>query len=163
MRRRDREIKDINKITDILNQADVLRLALHDGQYPYIVPVNFWYQQDENQHITLYAHGANQGKKLNLIQQNPSIGFEVDTNHQLITADKACMYSYSYSSIIGQGQATLITDPQEKISTLLQLMRKNVPDKTFTLSESDVRPVTVIKIEVISLTAKEHAMKAKQD
>ena len=41
MRRKDREIKDFNEIIEIIRKCDVCRIALHDGDFPYIVPLNF--------------------------------------------------------------------------------------------------------------------------
>lgn len=41
MRRSEREVTDCNEIRQILERAEVLRLAMHDEPFPYIVPVNF--------------------------------------------------------------------------------------------------------------------------
>ena len=41
MRRHDREITDKNEILEIMNLCDVCRLAFKDGDYPYILPLNF--------------------------------------------------------------------------------------------------------------------------
>ena len=41
MRRSDREIKDFDEIIEVINKCDVCRLAINDGDYPYIVPMNF--------------------------------------------------------------------------------------------------------------------------
>ena len=41
MRRKDREVTDFDSIVRIIDKCDVLRLGLADGDYPYIVPVNF--------------------------------------------------------------------------------------------------------------------------
>ena len=41
MRRKDRKVTEPEKIREIIAAWDVLRLGLADGEYPYIVPVNF--------------------------------------------------------------------------------------------------------------------------
>ena len=41
MRRSDREIKDFGKIVEIIKKCDVCRIAMNDGDFPYIVPLNF--------------------------------------------------------------------------------------------------------------------------
>ena len=41
MRRKDREITDTQDILEVIKKCDVCRIALHDGDYPYIVPLNF--------------------------------------------------------------------------------------------------------------------------
>ena len=70
MRRSDREITDRNEILQVMERCDVCRLALNDGEYPYILPLNFGMEQAGEQ-IILYFHGATEGKKLNLIARDP--------------------------------------------------------------------------------------------
>ena len=44
MRRNDREVTDFDEIVKIIDECEVLRLGLADGDYPYIVPMNFAYR-----------------------------------------------------------------------------------------------------------------------
>ena len=69
MRRSDREIKDIEGIIQVMEKCDVCRLAFYDGGYPYILPLNFGMQVHEDQ-ITLYFHGADEGKKYELMEKD---------------------------------------------------------------------------------------------
>ena len=62
MRRKDREITEFEEIIDVMERCGVCRLALHDEEYPYIVPLNFGMQVEEGQ-IVLYFHGAEEGKR----------------------------------------------------------------------------------------------------
>ena len=87
MRRRDREITDKQDILEVMRKCDVCRIALHDGDYPYIVPLNFGLQV-ENDMPVLYFHGALEGKKYELIEKDNRASFEMDCGHQLIL-DKA--------------------------------------------------------------------------
>ena len=41
MRRKDREITDMDTIFDILLRCSTVRVAMQGGQYPYVVPVSF--------------------------------------------------------------------------------------------------------------------------
>lgn len=87
MRRRDREITDKQDILEVMRKCDVCRIALHDGDYPYIVPLNFGLQV-ENDMPVLYFHGALEGKKYELIEKDNRASFEMDCGHQLVL-DKA--------------------------------------------------------------------------
>lgn len=80
----------------------------------------------------------------------------ISTEHQLITNERACKYSFNYASIIGNGYATFIEEPTAKMAALQVMMNKFAPNKTFSFTESDVKPVIVIKIEVQAYTAKKH-------
>ena len=57
MRRKDREITDFNIMLAIVEECDIIRIGLADGEFPYIVPVNFAYTV-ENQQLKFYIHGA---------------------------------------------------------------------------------------------------------
>ena len=47
MRKKEREITDIAAIESIIQRADVCRIALADGNIPYIVTMNFGYSGGE--------------------------------------------------------------------------------------------------------------------
>ncbi|MDR2089589.1 MAG: pyridoxamine 5'-phosphate oxidase family protein, partial [Clostridiales Family XIII bacterium] len=57
MRRKDKEITDVNEKLEILQKNKVCRLALSESDRPYIVPLNYGYSF-ENGALTLYFHGA---------------------------------------------------------------------------------------------------------
>ena len=44
MRRKEKEITDKNQIEKILEESPVCRLAMVDGDKPYMVPMNFGYR-----------------------------------------------------------------------------------------------------------------------
>ena len=68
MRRSDREIKEYNEIIGVIEKCDVCRLALNNDGYPYIIPLNFGFKE-ENGKAELYFHCANEGTKLELIKK----------------------------------------------------------------------------------------------
>ena len=57
MRRKDREIKEISEVLDIVGRAKVLRMGLVDEEYPYIVPLHYGYEYKDGV-LIFYAHGA---------------------------------------------------------------------------------------------------------
>ena len=83
MRRKDREITDFDEMMEIVKKCDTCRLALNDGEYPYIVPLNFGHEVKDGK-LTLYFHCANEGKKLDLIRKNNKVTFEMDCDHNFI-------------------------------------------------------------------------------
>ena len=62
MTRRERQVTDINEIIKILDTAKVLHLGLCVDNEPYVVPMNYGYEMDGDK-LTVYLHGARQGKK----------------------------------------------------------------------------------------------------
>ena len=53
MRRADREVTERNAILEIMDNCDCLHLALMDGEYPYVIPMNFGYE-DDGEHLVIY-------------------------------------------------------------------------------------------------------------
>ena len=95
MRRSEKEITDKLAIEKIINASLVCRLALSDGNQPYIVPLCFGYQDR-----TLYFHSALEGKKIDILKKNKRTCFEFDVNSEIIKAEKACKWGMKYQSVI---------------------------------------------------------------
>jgi uncharacterized protein len=152
MRRKDREVSNREDIIAIMKKCDVCQLAFFDQEYPYIVPLNFGFSYD-GENIELYFHGANAGKKLELIRENNKVGFEMDCSHKLIEDEEACEYTMEFESICGNGTIELI-EGEGKITALTYLMKQYSPENTFHFNEKQVNAVTVFKLKVNSVTGK---------
>ena len=122
MRRKDREITDFDEIVAIMRKCDVCRLALNDGDFPYIVPLNFGLEVRGDQAF-LYFHAAREGKKLDLIARDNRASFEMDCDHSLILSDEKMSCTMSYASVIGRGTIELLPE-EEKYEALKILMRQ---------------------------------------
>lgn len=153
MRRKDREVTDIQGIFHIVDQAGVLRLGLLDDEYPYVVPLHYGYAF-ENGQITFYMHSAKEGRKLELIKANPHVCIELDCDTELISGgDIPCEYGASYASLIGRGTAEVVSDEQEKIKGLTLLMQ-NQTGCHFEINSKMAESVDIIKVTVSEYTAK---------
>jgi nitroimidazol reductase NimA-like FMN-containing flavoprotein (pyridoxamine 5'-phosphate oxidase superfamily) len=82
MRRKDKEIADINEKMSIIEECKFCRLGLSENNYPYVIPINYGYTY-ENETLTLYFHGAIEGKKIDIIQKNNNACFEIDCDTKL--------------------------------------------------------------------------------
>jgi nitroimidazol reductase NimA-like FMN-containing flavoprotein (pyridoxamine 5'-phosphate oxidase superfamily) len=100
MRRKEKEIVDINEKLKIIAKCKVCRLAMADDNQPYIIPLNFGYAY-ENDILILYFHGAYEGMKIDILKKNDKVCFEIDCNHALIEATEPSKYSFAFESIIG--------------------------------------------------------------
>ena len=109
MRKKERQIKDQKVIADILKKATVGRLAMVDGDMPYVVPLNFGYKEN-----TVYFHSALEGRKIDIIKKNPQVCFEVDEMIKLKKASLACDWGAQYRSIIAEGKAEILESVEKK-------------------------------------------------
>ena len=157
MRRKDREITEIEAIRAILDKAKVLHLAMIDGDRPYVVPLNYGYTL-ENGALTLYLHSAREGRKLDVLRQNDRVAFVLETNvSQVSGGDIPCKYSEAYASVMGEGTAVLLDDPVQKIEAL-QILMKTQTGREFAFTPAMAESVAVIRVNVDSFTAKARPM-----
>ena len=155
MRRADREIREFDRMLAVADACDCCRLGLLDDAGAYIVPLNFGYEA-EGEKLTLYFHGAGQGKKIDLIREQKSASFEMDTRHALVEGETACAYSYRYQSVMGRGRSRLIEEYEEKVHGLQAIMAHYSRDREFAFGEEAVNRTAVIKLEVEAWSCKEH-------
>ncbi|WP_029410791.1 pyridoxamine 5'-phosphate oxidase family protein [Treponema pedis] len=162
MRRKDREITDFKTIKMIIEQSDCIRLGFIDCEEVYIIPLNYGYEEIDGRFI-FYFHGAGKGRKIDLIQKNPKAGFELDTNHSLISGNTACSYGYAYRSIIGTGTVQFVNNTEEKKHALTLLMKHHTGKTDWHFGEADINSVCVFKLTVINMTAKERPMPGQHE
>ena len=115
MRRKDREVLDINEVFDILNRCDTVRIAMQGEEYPYAVPVSFGAEM-QNGRPVVYFHCARQGLKVDLLQTNPHVCVEGDIFIKTETTDHGI--TTRYESIIGFGECEFLTDREEIVHGL---------------------------------------------
>lgn len=156
MRRSDREITDFQEIVEVIEKCEVCRLAMHDKEYPYIVPVNYGMQLEENK-IALYFHGAMEGKKYQLMEKNPKVCFEVDCNHGLYTSQEKGNCTMAYESVIGFG--TIHTIPDEEKYDALCILMKHYHKEDFAFNQAVMPQTRVWKLVVDSCTGKRRVVK----
>ena len=153
MRRKDREITDIQQILNIISKAKILRLGLFDGEYPYVVPLHYGYEYADSR-LVFYMHSAKEGHKLELIANNPHVCVELDCGVELISGGEVpCIYGSNFASVIGRGVAEIVNDENEKIKGLSLLM-KNQTGRDFEINSQMAATVAVIKVTLTEFTAK---------
>ena len=152
MTRREFRITDEAQILQILDTAKILNLGLAVDNEPYVVPMNYGYTMEDGK-LTVYLHSALQGKKLDMIRQNPRVFFELNCDLTPFEGKLPCQYGLSYSSLMARGTAAIVEDVEEKQKALTLLM-KTQTQKDFAFNEKLVSIVAVIRIDVSEYTAK---------
>lgn len=153
MRRKEREIKDINELVKILSKTCVGTLSLGGGEYPYAVSLNFGFSENDGD-FKVYFHCASEGKKIELIKKNPKVCFEVHTMEKITgEGDEPCVYSCAYESVIGFGCARELTIYDEKKEALIKIM-ENCTGREFDFNKNQTNGVTVYEIAFSEVTGK---------
>lgn len=157
MRRKDREVNDINEILRIMKDCDDMVLAFNDEVAPYILAVNFGVIENAGE-ITLYIHGATEGKKYDYLKDGAAVSFQMSTNHKLIMDKERGYCTMNYESIIGRGEVYELHDYDDKEAALEVLVQKyHIPSEKFVYARAAIPRTRVFKICVKDLTCKAKA------
>jgi len=152
MRRSDREISDMNQIEEIIKKADVCRIALADNNLPYIVTMNFGYINEPA--LSLYFHCARDGKKLEMISRNNYVCFEMDTDHFIYGGEKGCNWGMHFSSVVGYGNISLVSEKSEKTFGLNCIMKHYGGEGEYLYDEKVFENTTVLRLDILEITGK---------
>lgn len=154
MRRSDREITDKDELITLIEKYKVLRLAMCAERGLYIVPMNYGYEIQDRR-LVLYLHSARTGRKIDILKESGEICFEMDGEHELITAENPCKYSNTYESLVGYGTVEFLEGFEAKSYALNQIM-KHQAGREFRFTESSVEGTAVFRINVTALSGKRH-------
>lgn len=150
MRRSDKEITDPGIIAKIIAACQVCRLGVARDNIPYIIPVSFGYDG-----AALYVHTAQEGRKIEFFEANPTVCLEFEREVTLKTHENdPCSWSFSYQSVIGYGVIRELTDPAEIISGM-HLIMKQYSKQEWNFTEESVAALRVWKIAIESLSGKQ--------
>ncbi len=89
--------------------------VLGDDDYPYAVPINYFYEDNK-----IYFHGAKAGHKIDAIKKHNKVSFCVVAQDDIIT-EKFTTY---FKSVIAFGTARIIEDDAEKRNAIEKINSK---------------------------------------
>lgn len=122
MRRDDREVTNLTEIYDILDRCDTIRVAMHGGEYPYVIPMTFGCELKDGS-IIVYFHSAGAGRKWDILTKDPRVCVEADKYYQVKRTDDGEITAV-YESVIGTGEAELLTEQADKVAALKVMLAK---------------------------------------
>lgn len=146
MRRKDKLVTDENITEKILNEAQIIRLAMIDGNEPYLIAMNFVYIDR-----CLYMHCATEGRKNEIIKINNNITFQTDIGTEIVLTESRC--TTKYMSVIGTGKASFLNNIQTKINVLNKIMIK-YNSKPFDYPKETLDRTLILKVEINEVTGK---------
>jgi uncharacterized protein len=156
VRRRDREITDVDEMRIVLKKTKYVTVALCMNNEPYLVALNHGYDQEHN---CIYFHCAAEGKKLVYAKANPKVWGEAILDFGVT---EEC--DYAYTSVHFSGKLTLIADLAEKVHAMEVLVYQvslNPEEKLAKIKPEKLASTTIGKIDIDYLSGKKH--QAKKD
>lgn len=154
MRRKEREITDNKEILAIVDKCKVCSLAFVDGDFPYVVPVNFGISEDEGA-VSLYFHGSEEGTKMELMKINNRVSFCMSAEETEEILEPACVSTMYYVSVCGRGRIEIVESGEDKLKGLTCIMRQfDKKTAEFDFNEKAVGKTIVLKLRVEQITGK---------
>jgi nitroimidazol reductase NimA-like FMN-containing flavoprotein (pyridoxamine 5'-phosphate oxidase superfamily) len=143
---RNRSVTSKPELLDIIRRSQWCHVAMVDqDNKPYVIPMNFGFSDD-----TIYIHGAGEGKKIEILKNNPEvcINFSIDHELRYQSEQVACSWSMKYRSVLCYGKVEFIEDPAEKVAAM-NLVMAHYTDREFKFNPPSIREVKVMRIKVI--------------
>lgn len=153
MRRTDREVSEPKILDEILRRGRSLHLGLTDEDGTYVVPVNYGACWEKGRRV-LYFHGADKGKKMELIRKDPRASFCVTVEGGVRPGETAGNYSFAYESVMGTGRIEILESLSEKRRGLACLFSHYAPEREFESPDRVVEKTAVLRLLVEEISGK---------
>ncbi len=161
MRRKDREVTELKEILSIIDSCEIIRLGFADGEFPYIVPLNFGYEVEDDQ-LIFYVHGAKAGRKYELMQKNACCSFEMDHPLMLELLYECKDVTMRYESVMGTAAVTLL-EGDEKERALDLMMARHPQTRDFAYNRNAIPSTAVAKLTVLTVVGKRNPISGNPD
>lgn len=152
MRRKARAL-DKASCEEVLSSEPLGRLAVTDGEFPYVIPVFFAYHDQ-----TIIIHSAKVGLKIDVLACGKPVCFEVDRFEGFLHAERACDCGASFDSVICFGWARLESDRARKLEFLEILCQRyaryGLPSVISKTDLVQVDATAVIAMDIHQMTGK---------
>jgi nitroimidazol reductase NimA-like FMN-containing flavoprotein (pyridoxamine 5'-phosphate oxidase superfamily) len=150
MRKQNQQISDKEIIEAILQKSKIIRIAMMDGNRPYILPFNYGYSDN-----CIYIHSAPEGKKLDLLRQENHVCFEIEQVAEIVPAEAACKWATTYRSVVGYGSISILNDFRQKQEALKIIMSHNGATGNQVFEKKQVEYVVILKLAIDEITGKQ--------
>ncbi|HLO12283.1 MAG TPA: pyridoxamine 5'-phosphate oxidase family protein [Pseudoneobacillus sp.] len=160
IRMKKRECTDQEKINSFLQATETGYFGVSYEDFPYVVPLNYiWYEGK------IYFHGTSEGKKMEILKQNPNVCFTVSASYGTMTDPVPAKTDTAYMSVMIFGKVEPLSDTTKATEVMQKMLEKYVPDyyhqplsqahlEKYRSSMGSKTSIVEIKTEII--TAKEN-------
>lgn len=148
MRKAKLEVKEQERLLELLKRGKTAHIAIHDTPYPYIVTLNYGYKDN-----ALYFHCAREGRKIDLLRKNNKVSFQIVVDEKIEHEDSACSWTTRFASLNGTAIAHIREADTEISSDLTKLMAHYGVDED-TFPDNMIRRVYTLKLDIVSLRGK---------
>jgi nitroimidazol reductase NimA-like FMN-containing flavoprotein (pyridoxamine 5'-phosphate oxidase superfamily) len=151
LRRMERDMPERGDQLAVLRGQKFLTLAMAMENQPYLVSLNYAYDEREN---CFYVHCATEGRKLDYLRANPRVRGQVIEDRGYLRGQ--C--SHAYRSVMFQARAEFVEDLAEKRRALALMIDHADPDpeplRKRMIENQSLEKVLVICLRVEQMSGK---------
>ncbi len=153
MYKKEKEITDVDVMYDVLKKGKFATISLSEKNKPYIVTMNYGYDEGKR---ALYFHCALKGLKLKILSKNPNICATVLEDHGY----KMDECSHAYRSVVFWGTLNVVQELEEKkygMEILFHHLETNpdpIRERNFK-TERDYFKVNILRLDIEEITGKQ--------
>ena len=143
---------DRDTVYSILDEAFICHIGFTVDEQPYVIPTSFGRIDD-----VLYIHGSSASRMLRTLSKEINMCFTATLIDALVLARSAFHHSINYRSVVVLGNATLVTDDDEKNNALEAITNHIVPgrwDDVRWPNELELKATSVLKLPIEEASAK---------
>jgi uncharacterized protein len=152
VRESERGVYDREAAYRILDEGFICHVGFAvDGQ-PFVIPTSYG-RKDAN----LYIHGSAASRMLRKMNDGVAVCVTVTLLDGLVLARSVFNHSMNYRSVVILGRATLLDDPEEKLTALRVLSEHILPgrwDDARQPNERELKATSVLRVPIEEFSAK---------
>jgi len=149
MRKKSREM-DADFAIEVFRKAPYITMSMiSDNNMPYCIPLSMVVVSND----TFYFHCAKDGQKLDCIKQNNNVCLSAVTKCKPTIGPKDNSFTLEYKSAVAYGQATIVTDPEERIETMRAICERFLPNHMAAFDNAVAQSMAHTEIVKITLIA----------
>jgi hypothetical protein len=142
-------IESAEEMEKLLTEERVGYLGLSQHNVPYVVPLTFGYWEGK-----IIFHGSLEGKKLEIIRENPAVCFTVSRHYgEMVSHPQGAECHADSDSVICYGRARIIEDIQERCRILNKFNRRLQPQAR-EITEEEVEFCCAVEIRIEQMTGR---------
>ena len=148
MRRAAQELSEAECAEILKKGDDGVLTVLGDDDYPYGVPINYFYDDGK-----IYLHCAKSGHKIDAVKRHDKVSFCVIDKHKVLPE----LYATEYSSVIAFGRASIMDNADRMREAVRRLALKfclGDEDGVDAEIEKDFSALAMIEITIEHMTGK---------
>jgi nitroimidazol reductase NimA-like FMN-containing flavoprotein (pyridoxamine 5'-phosphate oxidase superfamily) len=143
---------DRDAIYKILDKGFVCHVGFTTDGQPYVIPTMFARVGD-----AIYFHGSAASRMLRGLSGGLAVCVTVTLIDGLVLARSVFNHSMNYRSVVALGQATLVSEPEEKIAALRAFTEKILPgrwDDARQPNEKELKATSILRLALSEVSAK---------